>query len=42
MKRIALITDRRNSQLGEALSRDLTKVLNGHVEMSSHFKASCC
>ena len=37
MKRIALITDQRNSQLGDVLSRDLMEVLGGRVEIRSQF-----
>ncbi len=37
MKRIALITDQRNSQLGDVLGRDLMEVLGGRVEIRSHF-----
>jgi len=37
MKRIALITDQRNSHLGEVLTRDLKEVLSGRVEIRNHF-----
>jgi transcriptional regulator with PAS, ATPase and Fis domain len=37
MKRIALITDRRNSQLGDVLSGDLREVFSGRVEIRSYF-----
>jgi len=37
MKRVALITDRRNSQLGDVLSGDLKTVLGGRVEIRSYF-----
>ena len=37
MKRIALITDLRNSQLGDVLSGDLKDVLSGRVEIRNYF-----
>jgi transcriptional regulator with PAS, ATPase and Fis domain len=37
MKRIALITDQRNSQLGDVLTLDLKEVLTGRVEVRNHF-----
>jgi transcriptional regulator with PAS, ATPase and Fis domain len=37
MKRIALITDRRNSQLGDVLSGDLSDVFSGRAEIRSYF-----
>ncbi len=37
VKRVALITDRRNSQLGDVLRGDLRDVLGGRVEIVSYF-----
>lgn len=37
MKRLALITDQRNSQLGDVLTQDLKEVLSGRVEIRNHF-----
>ena len=37
MKRIALITDQRNSQMGDVLTRDLQEVLSGRVEIRNVF-----
>lgn len=37
MKKIALITDGRNSELGDVLCGDLSDVLGGRVEIRSHF-----
>jgi transcriptional regulator with PAS, ATPase and Fis domain len=37
MKRIALITDQRNSQLGDVLALDLKEVLTGRVEVRNYF-----
>jgi hypothetical protein len=37
MKKIALITDIRNSQLGDVLSSDLREVLSGHAEIRNYF-----
>jgi len=37
MKRIAVMTDQRNSQLGDVLARDLKEVLAGQVEIRNHF-----
>jgi len=37
MKKIALITDIRNSQLGDVLSGDLREVLSGHAEIRNYF-----
>jgi transcriptional regulator with PAS, ATPase and Fis domain len=37
MKRIALITDGRNSQLGDVLSGDLKEMFSGRAEISSYF-----
>lgn len=36
MKHIALITDQRNSQLGDVLTQDLTEVLSGRVEIRNY------
>jgi transcriptional regulator with PAS, ATPase and Fis domain len=37
MKRIAVMTDQRDSQLGEVLARDLREVLSGRAEIRNHF-----
>jgi hypothetical protein len=37
MKKVALVTDRRNSQLGDVLIDDLQEVLGGCVELRSYF-----
>jgi hypothetical protein len=37
MKKIALITDIRNSQLGDVLSSDLREVLSGRAEIRNYF-----
>jgi hypothetical protein len=36
MKRIALISDRQNCQLGEVLAKDLEQALGGWVEILSY------
>ena len=37
MKRIAVMTDQRNSQLGDVLARDLKEVLSGRAEIRNFF-----